>query len=289
MMFPEPNTRCRSASAGGFTLVEMLAVIGVILILVAIGGVNVVNAIRKARVAKADTQLKLYKAAVTEYHTDTRQYPPSGSEHLYYILGGLSPFNKTLSTRYNPPYYEFPAEEVGRTAGGGDFKAAYDANPDIQIKRRTSPSGNNQPIPSSELFKVSPFAHPPSGEGVKAFPLLDPWGRPIVYISPDDLKKKHNQDTTEWDSLIAVKDEQAYNDKGKSVYIPYGMSSGQFWSAGPDGITAAAGEGSPGLFQPGNLSPKDNRDNDGDGLTDISDTKSKEQGDLAEDDVNSWN
>ncbi|MBW7939822.1 MAG: hypothetical protein H3C63_13750, partial [Candidatus Omnitrophica bacterium] len=98
--------------------------------------------------------------------------------------------------------------------------------------------------------------------------------------------------------LIAMDIEVAVNDRNRQANTPFGMNSGQFWSAGRDGVTAsgdtrpAAAVGSNdkirGLYQPGGLSGSDSRDNDGDGVSDASDQKAKGANVLAEDDINSW-
>jgi type II secretory pathway pseudopilin PulG len=259
----------------------------VILVLVAIAVPNYLNVIRRANLAKAKLQIGQYKAALAEYHTDTRQYPPSGSEHVYYILSGLAPFNQKVSKRYNPPYYEFSQTEIGKPGDGSDYQTLYQADTELQIERRQTPGNPGQKIPADEIFRDSPFNRvASSGEKIRFFPIIDPWGRPVIYISPDDLKAKHNGDTTLWNDFIALSDEQAYNDKGVNSYLPYDIQGGQFWAAGPDGITGSV-SGNPGFFQPGNLVGDDGRDNDGDGLSDASDSKASETS-PAEDDIHSW-
>jgi prepilin-type N-terminal cleavage/methylation domain-containing protein len=89
-------------SEKGFTLIEMLVVVGVILILVAIVVPNFLNAVWRAKMVQAQTNIISYEAAVAEYMTDTRKKIPSGSQNVYYALSGLAPFNAKASKRYNP-------------------------------------------------------------------------------------------------------------------------------------------------------------------------------------------
>jgi prepilin-type N-terminal cleavage/methylation domain-containing protein len=287
MLYSSPHPiRFRS----GFTLIELLVVIAVILILVGIAVPNFINAIERANVTKAKVLVTELKSSVGAYNTDTRQWPLSGSEHLYAALGGLSPYSAKSSKKYNPPYMEFNAGN----AGAETYAREYNQSTDIQIKQRPQ-SGSASSLKMNALRLSNP-------EVDVWRPLLDPWRRPIVYVSPDDLKKRFNDNTSNLDSsmlgLIAMDSEKAVNDKGNQANVPFGLSSGQIWSAGPDGITATA-DGRPaqsvanstdkvrGLYQPGNLSGSDSRDNDDDGMSDASDRKGSGNS-SAEDDINSW-
>lgn len=272
----------------GFTLIEILTVVGIILILVAIVVPNFLNAIERAKMTQAQTNIISYEAAVAQYMTDTRKKVPSGSHHVYYALSGLAPFNAKASRRYNPPYRDFDTSEIGRsTPGSGNANwTGYGINP---IKRKSLGDVNANDIPESELFRTDDPEHIP---GVNFEPIIDPWGRPVVYISPTDLRKRFNREPTVWSELIAISDETAFNDYGNAEYVPYGLDTGQFWSAGRDGVTAVAGE-TPyqGSVQPGNMSWDDGYDNDLDSLIDAADWNSRVRGadtTFSEDDVNNW-
>ena len=283
--FPHPFRRRH-----GFTLIELLVVIGVILILISIALPNFLRAMEQARVTQAKTFVIELKGAVGAYNTDTRQWPLSGSEHLYAVLGGYSPYSAKSSKKYNPPYMEFNSGN----AGPESYAREYNQTTDIQLKQ-SAQAGSPNALKMDDLRLSNP-------EVDVWRPLLDPWRRPIVYISPDDLKKRFNDNTSNLDSailgLIAMDSEKAVNERGNQANVPFGMASGQFWSAGPDGTTARA-DGRPaqsvagtndkirGLFQPGNLSGSDGRDNDDDGVSDASDRKGSGTS-LAEDDINSW-
>lgn len=274
----------------GFTLLEVLMVAAAILILVAIGVPNFVSALKRAKMASAKVQLLSYKAALQQYHTDTRRYPPSGSEHFYYALSGLFPFNQKSSTRYNPPYHDFDATLIGNPPPGSqDFD--YSVNP---IELFPSPtSANTRPLGLDEIRRPSAEF----GTQIPFRPVIDPWGRPVVYISPDDLLAWWNWEPTAWANLIGVSDETRFNDKGIMSHVPFDMNLGQFWSAGPDGRTAEnnPGETDFGYFTPGNLLPDDGRNNDrlleqaaGIDAMDAADNRAKGINQIAEDDVSSW-
>lgn len=274
----------------GFTLIEMLVVIGVILILVGISVPNFIGVMERAKVTQCKTFIQELKGAVAAYNTDTRQWPKSGSEHLYAALGGFAPYSARASKRYNPPYMEFDANSAGPVT----YAREYNSNDDLKIKQKPQ-SGNPKSLKEGDL-RISY----PDIEDWR--PVLDPWRRPIVYISPDDLRMRFNDDQGRQiilDQLIAMDSEVAVNDRNNQANVPFGMNSGQFWSAGRDGVTAsgdtrkaAPAVGSTdkirGLYQPGGLSGSDSRDNDGDGVSDASDQKAKGANTLAEDDINSW-
>jgi len=278
----------------GFTLIEMLVVIGVILILVAIVVPNFINAMDRAKRVQGQANIISYEAAVAEYMTDTRKKIPSGSQNVYYALSGLAPFNAKASTRYSPPYRDFDTSEIGRhTPNQSDDWTGYMVSP---IKRKSLGETSTTDIPQEELYRQI-------GEddlqipNVHFEPIIDPYGRPVVYISPTDLRKRfnHPHESTIWTSLIAMSDETAFNDYGEYAYLPYGLETGQFWSAGRDGITASTdpgGETAFGLDQPGNLDWSDGYDNDGDPFVDAEDWEGSKRGGadttFAEDDINNW-
>jgi hypothetical protein len=239
--------------------------------------------------ASAKVQLISYKAALQQYQTDTRRFPPSGSEFFYYALAGLAPFNAKTSQRYDPPYYDFESSLIGNPAQGQtDFD--YTINP---LELFPSPSSaDTTPLTLGQLRPPGSLAY--AGGQIPFRPVIDPWGRPVVYISPDDLKRWWNEEPTEWGSLLSVSDETRFNDKGNVTHVPFDMNLGQFWSAGPDGRTAQ-NETEFGYFQPGNLLPDDGRNNDrlleqADGIEmiDASDNRAKDINQIAEDDISSW-
>jgi len=288
-MFIHRNLLFRRPRRDAFTLIEMLVVIGVILILVGIAVPNFIGVMDRAKVTQCKTFIQELKGAVAAYNTDTRQWPKSGSEHLFAALGGYAPYSAKSSKRYNPPYMEFDTNSAGPVT----YSREYSSNADLQIKQKAQ-SGNPRSLKEDSLRINQPEVN-------DWRPVLDPWRRPIVYISPDDLRLRFNDDPqrqVSLDQLIAMDIEVAVNDRNRQANTPFGMNSGQFWSAGRDGVTAsgdtrpAAAVGSNdkirGLYQPGGLSGSDSRDNDGDGVSDASDQKAKGANVLAEDDINSW-
>jgi prepilin-type N-terminal cleavage/methylation domain-containing protein len=61
----------------GFTLIELLIVIAIILILIAIALPNFIEAQIRAKVARAEGEMKGLATALESYRTDYRRYPPN--------------------------------------------------------------------------------------------------------------------------------------------------------------------------------------------------------------------
>lgn len=69
------KTTGRCVRRGAFTLVELMVVIGIIGLLAGIVGVNVMNNIKKGKIATAKAQIKIFNDAVIQYKLDTGLYP----------------------------------------------------------------------------------------------------------------------------------------------------------------------------------------------------------------------
>ncbi len=110
-MFRFPSLRLDNR---GFTLVELLVVIAIIGILAAIIAPNAFKSVEKAKVAKAEADLKAFKAAALNYYTDTGKWPedkmPGEDPGFVTNVGNVD--------GWNGPYLErFPAD----TPFGGKY------------------------------------------------------------------------------------------------------------------------------------------------------------------------
>lgn len=102
------NQPARTLRAG-FSLMEMLVVIAIIVLLAGItfGGFNFVKA-KQAR-SQAEIQLKLLENALVAYHADNGEYPPNpqangedGTQRIYEALYPTSENEKTYLPELNP-------------------------------------------------------------------------------------------------------------------------------------------------------------------------------------------
>jgi len=81
-------------SRGGFTLVELLTVIGIISLLLLIGAPAAVNIMHQVKVKTAEAVLAQISSALKAYKTDFEAYPPSypeGGERICRLLTGFAP------------------------------------------------------------------------------------------------------------------------------------------------------------------------------------------------------
>lgn len=74
----------------GFTVIEMITVIAIIVILAGFIAAASMKAKEKGYVAKAKATIASLEVAISMYHTDTGQYPPTGNSNLVSELNGPS-------------------------------------------------------------------------------------------------------------------------------------------------------------------------------------------------------
>lgn len=87
-------------SVAGFTLIELLIVVAIIGILAAIAVPNFINAQIKAKVSRAQSDLRAIATAVEMYTLDNNAPPPSTSGTLGDSTGGYIRFNLTTPIAY---------------------------------------------------------------------------------------------------------------------------------------------------------------------------------------------
>ncbi|MEZ6183861.1 MAG: prepilin-type N-terminal cleavage/methylation domain-containing protein [Planctomycetota bacterium] len=188
-------------SSRGFTLVELLVVIGVIAILVGIA-VPALSGVRtnaqRANTKNLITELSL---AIENYQLDFGDYPPSTPKRAG-IRGngendGIETLLRCLTTQAkNGPYYEAKDERLGNT--------------DVDFLARGNPTQST--IAALELFE-----------------LVDDWGNPLVYW--------HNADYDLPASCTRIDGATIQASAGKAQktgqYVD--LTKFQLWSAGPDG------------------------------------------------------
>jgi general secretion pathway protein G len=71
------NTRLKSGSTDGFTLLELLVVLGIIALLAALVAPSIIRYLSDASSETANVQLKNIESAIELYYLDTGTYPPS--------------------------------------------------------------------------------------------------------------------------------------------------------------------------------------------------------------------
>jgi type II secretion system protein G len=118
-----------------FTLIELLITVAIIAILAAIAVPNFLEAQTRAKVARAQSDLRVITGALEAYHVDHNRYPPAGGvgphslNTLFAHPVSLRLIPLTTPTAYlssipQDPYV--PRESIFRTAGVSETYDTYD-------------------------------------------------------------------------------------------------------------------------------------------------------------------
>lgn len=154
------NTEKRARAYAGFTLVELVVVLGVVLLLAAIAVPMVQGYLEDGRRARAQAELKSFSAAILSMYKDTGQYPvldKSGKSTIRVVCTGPKP--KSNPFKNNSAWNQWLTGNTGDTLDNhlmanspGGKKNVYATKGDRQWR----------------------------GPYVSDKTPLDPWGRPYV-------------------------------------------------------------------------------------------------------------
>lgn len=186
----------------GFTMIELLVVMGILVVLVGIIVPTTFRARRNAKVSQTASMIQQMSLALANYETEFGDYPPSTLKDCGLTVNkqndGIESLVACLSTmKKNGPYYDFDEDRLANADGDRvpDFNDSY-------LKKGL------------------------------AYEYLDPWGNPFIYFhnrdyqSPEIVSKYRVLDKTTF-KAIPQKSEKTGN--------WHGFDSFQLWSAGPDG------------------------------------------------------
>jgi prepilin-type N-terminal cleavage/methylation domain-containing protein len=186
----------------GFTLVELLVVIGVIAVLTALSFPAISAVRRKSQVNETTATLERIKLALATYQNDFGDYPPSSGRRLGLRLNGQNDgaelMLRCLSTRARSgPYVQLDDRLLGNT---DDDRLPSDQDP------------------TQSTFGTRDLLEP-----------LDAWQNPVVYV--------HNADYDAGGAAVLQQGGLTPVPAGKSPETRqyYGLTTFQLWSAGPDG------------------------------------------------------
>jgi prepilin-type N-terminal cleavage/methylation domain-containing protein len=221
---------------GGFTLLELLVVVGIIALLAGFLYPTLAKTIQNTKIARARSDMKALVLAVNSYHSDTGRYPRRPG-----------PIDDTTIWRNDIAWLYAALRNEGSPAlgGGNGSRAPYDCGewapknlgyvaPDVEDGDDPT-TGKLPPWVLGELESdLSPAdvefqrAHLPGTARALAF--LDPWGNPYWYREwssvPDVLKANGQRRRT------------VRSDVGEAttaIDCPRMTTGVQIWSCGPDG------------------------------------------------------
>lgn len=209
------NPNHRRSAARGFTLIEILVVIGIIALITAIAVPAIMASYKKARNIKTAADLQAISTALEAYHTDFGDYPrvgalSSGFAVLGQTLISPGPSGGPLPTLGASPYRAGRVASTGVPGSGSYAEFVCFGKPD------PSGEGFSTTATQSDVTTWAPFAvsDGKDGPGFKArmggkaygpylqpdkfklegMAILDGWGNPILYFPA--RPGKIAQDTT---------------------------------------------------------------------------------------------
>ena len=187
-----PPHRPPGRRRGGFTMIEILIVIGIIILLVSIGVVAFSALDQSAKVTK--TMLGNLQAMLAEFQamTDLRDQPQS-----IWRAGNAQPTANNAASLWREPALISTGAEDGKVAGGSPARYEWSAVANTQLVYRfLSRVPNNKKVmtalPSKQVMGMADAdkGNKLLGSTIRAIdpPLvLDAWNNPIIFVGSDGL------------------------------------------------------------------------------------------------------
>lgn len=222
MLGTASNRRHRAARRAGFTLVELMIVIGVIAVLAAVLIVSFGGVFSKRDDAVAKTTIETLSANLQSYQTKWHSYPSS-------TLAGLSAQTRVPIAVADPNDVNMGIETLVVA-----LRSANNGGPYLD-RSLFGKDDFRKNIDADELPENA-FGFP-QGEALALFELVDPWGSPFVYLNMNDVRNAQTptlgriqlEDGTEIELKVSeLQDKLKHPTTGQ---YPQGYV---IWSFGPD-------------------------------------------------------
>lgn len=172
------NTNRKSRAYAGFTLVELVVVLGVVLLLAAIAVPMVQGYLEDGREARARAEIKSFAASITSFYKDVGVYPTynsAGKQNVRVICTGPKPTKN--------PFSNNSAWNSWLTSGYGDTLDNH------LLANKPGGKKNGYATTGERRWK---------GPYVADKTPTDPWGRPYVAM----IYSTHSTHKTNWKKMI---------------------------------------------------------------------------------------
>jgi general secretion pathway protein G len=106
----------------GFTLMEMLVVLGIIVLLLALVTPRILGTLKRADTTAAESQLKLLRQCLQRYALDMKEFPTT-EQGLKALIQCPADVKESVASRWNGPYTE--GGELPKDPWGNDYQYEY--------------------------------------------------------------------------------------------------------------------------------------------------------------------
>jgi len=203
------NTRTISSRRSGFTLIELLVVIAIIGVLASMIAPATISAVKKAKMAKARTEVSSIAQAVVSYQADYSRLPATKRTRDAHAAKPV--YNNQLATAATPDWVfgnfgttnstrQLPSTVVNTVTGYQEVRDTPWGNrnpnnsevmailtgqtlPDVVAGNSDPVNANNNQNPKRSIYlqpKIVPTQQP---NGMDDFGVYrDPWGHPFIII-----------------------------------------------------------------------------------------------------------
>ncbi len=132
----------------GFSLIEIMIVIGIIGIILGFVGPRIFGAMQRARIATAKTELNTINSKITQFNMDTGQYP----KRLRDLV--KRPAEPEIASQWQGPY--LPKKEVPKDPWNSRY--VYKLTPNKEIPYELYSYGpKKRGAPRAEWIRVTPI------------------------------------------------------------------------------------------------------------------------------------